>query len=306
MLLSICIPIYNTDIRPIATELHRQFQEITTEVELIFLDDFSDIHIREKNKSVQLFCNYHELPNNIGRSKIRNAFLPFINGKFILFLDGDSVVIREDFILRYLKFIKEHDPNLVVGGRQETQINPTRNFSLRWKYSQLRESKTPEERSKDLTSGFKSNNFIIKKKIFEVNLFDETIQGYGHEDTLFGYQLRKKGVLCYHIDNPVLNSDLVDNETFLKKTKEAVSNLIKIADQLNDTQFIQEQKLLKLGTQINRFKIIASMFRLTGSILQPVLFKLLAKGFFQLWMFDLYRLIALERQLSNKSKLKQV
>jgi glycosyltransferase involved in cell wall biosynthesis len=299
MLLSICIPVYNTDIRPLATELHRQSQSFSSEVELLFIDDASDFTFKEKNRSVGTFCDYQELPQNIGRSKIRNAFLPFVKGKYILFLDGDSVVFRDDFIEKYLVFLKEHKPNLIVGGREEVSERPARNYLLRWRYSQSRESKSLEERQKDTKSGFKSNNFIVKKTIFESNTFDESLHHYGHEDTLFGYQLRKKGVECLHIDNPILNSDLVENEAFLHKTKEAISNLVRIAIKLNDHQFIEEQKLLSWEKRISRNKIFLKTFQLFGKITQPLFTSLLRKGYFQLWMFDLYRLTELERLIDQ-------
>lgn len=299
MLLSICIPVYNTDIRPLATELHRQSQSFSSEVELLFIDDASDLTFKEKNRSVGTFCDYQELPQNIGRSKIRNAFLPFVKGKYILFLDGDSVVFRDDFIEKYLVFLKEHKPNLIVGGREEVSERPARNYLLRWRYSQSRESKSLEERQKDTKSGFKSNNFIVKKTIFEINPFDESLHHYGHEDTLFGYQLRKKGVQCLHIDNPILNSDLVENEAFLHKTKEAISNLVRIAIKLNDHQFIEEQKLLSWEKRISRNKIFLKTFQLFGKITQPLFTSLLRKGYFQLWMFDLYRLTELERLIDQ-------
>jgi glycosyltransferase involved in cell wall biosynthesis len=299
MLLSICIPVYNTDIRPLATELHRQSQSFSSEVELLFIDDASDFTFKEKNRSVGTFCDYQELPQNIGRSKIRNAFLPFVKGKYILFLDGDSVVFRDDFIEKYLVFLKENKPNLIVGGREEVSGRPARNYLLRWRYSQSRESKSLEERQKDTKSGFKSNNFIVKKTIFEINPFDESLHHYGHEDTLFGYQLRKKGVQCLHIDNPILNSDLVENEAFLHKTKEAISNLVRIAIKLNDHQFIEEQKLLSWEKRISRNKIFLKTFQLFGKITQPLITSLLRKGYFQLWMFDLYRLTELERLIDQ-------
>ena len=299
MLLSICIPVYNTDIRPLATELHRQSQSFSSEVELLFIDDASDFTFKEKNRSVGTFCDYQELPQNIGRSKIRNAFLSFVKGKYILFLDGDSVVFRDDFIEKYLVFLKENKPNLIVGGREEVSERPPRNYLLRWRYSQSRESKSLEERQKDTKSGFKSNNFIVKKTIFEINPFDESLHHYGHEDTLFGYQLRKKGVQCLHIDNPILNSDLVENEAFLHKTKEAISNLVRIAIKLNDHQFIEEQKLLSWEKRISRNKIFLKTFQLFGKITQPLFTSLLRKGYFQLWMFDLYRLTELERLIDQ-------
>ena len=54
MLLSICIPVYNTDIRPLATELHRQSQSFSSEVELLFIDDASDFTFKEKTYPLSL------------------------------------------------------------------------------------------------------------------------------------------------------------------------------------------------------------------------------------------------------------
>lgn len=299
MILSICIPIYNTDIRPLATELHRQIQTYSSEVELLFLDDASDVFFKELNRSVGRFSDYQELPSNVGRSKIRNAFLPYVKGTHLLFLDGDSMVIRTDFVQKYLQFIRDNSIDLVVGGREETTLRPSRCHLLRWEYSRKRESKTTDQRIADLTSGFKSNNFIVRKSIFEENLFDETITIYGHEDTLFGFQLYTKGIVCHHIDNPIKNDDLVDNHVFLLKTNDALSNLWQISQKLQDDSFNQQQKLLRLAMSIHESKIIRLVFHTSGKVLQPMLSFLLAKGFFRLWMFDLYRLIELERRMRH-------
>jgi hypothetical protein len=301
MLLSICIPIYNSDIRPIATELHRQIQAYTSEVELLFLDDASDIFFKELNRSVGAFSDYQELPVNIGRSKIRNAFLPFVKGTHLLFLDGDSIVCRTDFIEKYLEFIRNNSIDLVVGGREETILRPSRSYLLRWEYSRKRESKTTEERIAQRESGFKSNNFIVKKTIFEENPFDESITTYGHEDTLFGFQLHIKGIVCHHIDNPIKNDDLVDNHLFLLKTKDAVSNLWRISQKLKDARFNEQQKLLRLTTHIQKTVVIRFIFHGFGQVCQPVLSFLLTKGFFRLWMFDLYRIIELERRMRKNA-----
>jgi glycosyltransferase involved in cell wall biosynthesis len=295
MILSICIPIYNTDIRPIATELNRQIQAFSSEVELLFLDDASDVFFQELNRSVGTFSDYQELPVNIGRSKIRNAFLPFVKGTHLLFLDGDSIVYRSDFIQKYLECIRDHSIELVVGGREETTIRPSRYHLLRWEYSRKRESKSTEERMADRKGGFKSNNFVVKKSIFAENPFDESITTYGHEDTLFGFQLHEKGVVCDHIDNPIKNDDLVENHLFLLKTKDAVSNVWQISQKLQNPGFNEQQKLLRLSIGISKSPVIRFVVHGCGQVFQPLLSFFLTKGYFRLWMFDVYRVIELER-----------
>ena len=290
MILSICIPIYNSDIRPIASELHRQIQSYSSEVELLFLDDASDVFFKEINRSVGAFCDYQELPMNIGRSKIRNAFLPFVKGKYILFIDGDSKIIHPDFIQRYVEFLRTNNTHVLIGASVYSEEKPNRTNFLRWKYSRSRESKTFSVRNSHPELGFKSNNFVILKSLFATHPFDETLTTYGHEDTLFGYQLRKAGIKFMHLDNPVLNSNLDENDHFLVKTKEALQNLLLISFRLQDPQFITEHQLLSLALKIERNLIFHSSFKLFQRIFLPMMTTCLRKGYFTLWMFDLYRL----------------
>lgn len=297
MILSICIPIYNTDIRPLATELHRQIQEYSSEVELLFLDDASDVFFKEINRSVGRFSDYQELPTNVGRSKIRNAFLPFVKGTYLLFIDGDSEITSSDFIKNYVECLKSSEKDVVIGASIYAEIKPCRKQLLRWKYSRTRESKSFEDRVKHPELGFKSNNFIISKTLFSKHPFDESLTTYGHEDTLFGYFLRKGKVTIEHLDNPVLNSNLDENEVFLEKTKEALQNLMSIASRLNDPTFNAEHHLLSLAMRIEKNAMTRGLLLVTDRLLLTSLKGFLSKGYFALWMFDLYRLIYLNRFL---------
>lgn len=290
MLLSICIPIYNSDIRPIATELHRQIQSYSSEVELLFLDDASDVFFKEINRSVGTFCDYQELESNIGRSKIRNAFLPVVKGKYIVFIDGDSKIIHPDFIQRYVECLRSKNTHVLIGASVYSEEKPNRKKLLRWTYSRRRESKILLERNSHPELGFKSNNFVILKSLFAAHPFDETLTTYGHEDTLFGYELRMAGIKFEHLDNPVLNSNLDENEHFLAKTKEALQNLLVISFRLQDPQFIQEHQLLSLALKIERNLIFHSSFQLFSTLFLSIITRCLIKGYFTLWMFDLYRL----------------
>jgi glycosyltransferase involved in cell wall biosynthesis len=301
MLLSICIPIYNTDIRPLADELNRQIQAFTSEVELLFLDDASDVFFKEKNRSVGKFSDYQELPENIGRSKIRNAFIPFVKGKYMLFIDGDSQIIHADFIEKYVVKLRSSGVQVLIGASVYADNTPSRDQRLRWTYSRTRESLTYAARMQNPNHGFKSNNFIIEKELFKNHPFNERLTTYGHEDTLFGYQLRKAGVQMDHMDNPVLNSNLDDNATFLKKTKEALCNLWNITRNLKDPQFNQDQKLLRMAITCQRSWWKKSMVQIIRPIVLPLLSYLLARGYMHLSFFDAYRFLQLERLISHGS-----
>jgi len=98
-MLYICLPVYNTDVTRLANELLEQSKD--SAVELLIVDDCSTNHFRDINSE---FCQdkdqitYISLPNNIGRSAIRNYFLGLKSKGHFLFLDGDSIICRPNFI----------------------------------------------------------------------------------------------------------------------------------------------------------------------------------------------------------------
>ena len=106
-------------------------------------------------------------------------------------MDGDAEVCSPIYINKYIAFCKEEC--LVIGGTAYDSNEHNPKFSLRLKYGREREAKIFEN---SLNSGskvlnFATFNFLITKSIFNRIRFDETIRGYGHEDTLFGHQVHK-------------------------------------------------------------------------------------------------------------------
>mgnify|MGYP000363990435 FL=1 len=197
-MISICIPIHNYDVTSLVNSLHSQCIEANIDFEIILIDDFSEKNFREINSKLSLISNYIQLDNNVGRSRIRNLFLQYAKYEYLLFLDCDSI-INNNFIDNYLDSIIENNSEVFIGGRIYPSIKPDKNYLLRWKYCTLREQTNYPSSNK----AFMSNNFLIKKELFEKIKFDERIKIYGHEDTLFGYELKKAGIKIKYINNPV-------------------------------------------------------------------------------------------------------
>lgn len=140
---------------------------------------------------------YIELEKNIGRAAIRNRFLNYAKYDNLIFLDCDSVIYSNDFLFKYINAIYENPNQLICGGRKYSELPPKRDKKLRWIYGIKRESKTSEARSKKPHKSFMTNNFIISKKILGTIQFDERLVEYGHEDTLFGFELKKETLILY-------------------------------------------------------------------------------------------------------------
>ncbi len=259
-MLSILIPIFNFDIRPLVANLHGQCEALGIGYEILCFDDGSTPEFKTLNKEIWKLPNviYREMPTNLGRSAIRNALGKAARFDYLLFMDCDSKVVSSDFIKKYaghihVGFFPWDSPNkdamknsgqnpnesptippgrpnaLVYGGRCYADTPPTDHaIYFHWYYGRYREQTTAAERSRSPYHGFMSNNFMVPKSIFLDIQFDETLRQYGHEDTLFGMELSKRGVPIIHIDNPLEHIGLESVDVFLKKTEQGIENLVKL------------------------------------------------------------------------------
>ena len=247
-MLSICIPTYNFDCRPLLNDLLQQAEKAAEKVEIIVMDDASKLSIQELYHQLDSRIHFWQLAQNVGRSKIRNLLANKATQKYLLFIDGDSSVIREDFISTYINQIKENPTTAVFcGGSVYADQAASKEELLRWKYSKAREKKSVSFLQKHPYHSFTTNNFVIEKTLFLRILFEERLTQYGHEDTLFGFELKRRNISLLHLSNPVLNGDLDNNEQFLEKSEEGLANLLKILELLDyNEQFIQMLPILRI------------------------------------------------------------
>jgi glycosyltransferase involved in cell wall biosynthesis len=304
MVLSVCIPVYNSDVKVLAIAISKQIAINNFPVEIIVLDDASspEIELINRNSLVELTnTRYFSLPENIGRSAIRNRFIDLALGDFVLFIDGDSHVISEDFISNYLQTIQLNSGDLIFGGSVYQNESPSRDKYLRWKYSICRESKSVRDRANS-HYGFKTNNFCIKKAVLKEYPFDERVKGYGHEDTLFGFVLLQNNIKIVHIDNPVLNSCLDSNPIFLEKTQQSIQNLWFIHEEIQpNIDFINHVRLLKTYYNVKKYRAIP-LIRFVNYFIGKLNEHFLKSGWFTLRMFDFYKLAMLVNWIDKKGK----
>ena len=281
-MISICIPIYNCDVKPLVYQLSKQIST-QNNIEIILIDDASDLHFQEINYELKDSFKFIQLEENIGRSKIRNLFLNYATQPYLLFLDCDSLVHHNPhFILNYLETVKQN-LDVVFGGRIYPQKCPNENVSLNWKYGKKVESPA-------IIRSFMSNNFLIKRSVFESILFDETIRNYGHEDTLFGIELANNNIQITVIDNSVFNAHLENNKTYLDKNISSLKNLNLLINsnkvKVEDFQYI---KLLNFYLRLEKYHLTPIYSKFYSVFKQYIYFNLLSQNP-NLTYFNLYKL----------------
>lgn len=289
-MLSICIPIYNQDVTALVNALSSQMLLLEVPVEMVLIDDCSSFDYKTKNEDVCNKHSYHQLKENVGRSKIRNLFLHYVNYEYLLFLDCDATIISTDLLQNYIDLIKVKKHPVYCGGSIYSQEKPARQYRLRWANGNRRESIPDEIRNQRPYSSFMTSNVLINKSVFDLVRFDEKIVKYGHEDTLFGFALKKKKISIFHVNNSVLNDDLDTNITFLNKTEEALVNLVHITQSLAyDEDFIDDIKILKFYFFLKK-KHLAALFNYVFVVTHRPVKWLLIKGCVNLYLFDLYKI----------------
>lgn len=291
-MISICIPIYNCNIYNLTVSLAEQCHSLQIPFEIILIDDASGPECIKTNAILADISNvkYIMLEQNIGRAAIRNRFLNHAQYDYLLFMDCDSKLPDNKFVYRYVKEA-EKGRQVVCGGRLYPDKPANKEFLLRWKYGIARECVPAVERMKKPFDSFLSNNFLIRKDLFEKGRFDERIRNYGHEDTLFGYYLRKNGAVVTHIDNPLIHKYSENTGNFFQKTREAVQNLYFIHSQIipgND--FDQTVKLLRIFVVLRKLNL-HYLLAIASFTINPLIVGLYRyAGFSRLFLFDFYKL----------------
>ena len=290
-MISVCVPVYNTDVRPLARQLSAMADWAPFPVEILLFDDFSTLSWHEANREVSTFKGvvYRRMEKNMGRAAIRNYLARAARFPWLLFLDADSLPASLQMLEKYASALES---GLVIcGGTLYTPTPPDDpRLLLRWHYGGKREQLTADQRRKAGKFAITANNFLIKKEVFLQHPFRESISGYGHEDTVMGYDLLKAGIPVIHTDNPVFHTGLEPSTEYLEKTKTAASNLCFISRELiRDADFFERPGLLKTCQQLKKFRlrgVAARLFR--GG--ESLLVKNLVGPRPRLFLFDLYRL----------------
>jgi len=289
-MISICIPIFNCDVRQLVHSLNSQADELAIEYEILLIDDGSDNPIKEKNRELTdlLRVKYKELPQNTGRSAIRNTLAREAIYKYLVFMDCDAEICNNDYVRRYAVCCA---PGIVCfGGCKYHPITPDSPFYLRWLFGVNREDIDVHIREEHPNSSFRTFNFLIDRDIMLSTKFDERLRGYGHEDTLFGIELLKKDIEIIHIDNPLIHLGLENAGVFILRSEESIRNLIEIQKLFDkDGTFTNSVKILRTERKISKLHL-TTLIALAFKYSRKYLLKNLEGKHPKLLFFDLYRL----------------
>jgi glycosyltransferase involved in cell wall biosynthesis len=288
--ISICIPIYNFDVTALVHDLHAQGEAAGTPFQIILMDDASRDEFRIKNRELASLKNVEhiQLRSNLGRTGIRNLLAETAVYRYLLFIDCDSQVVSNDYLELYFPFCR---PGIICsGGRAYLDAPEDERLNLHWRVGVTKEITSAEQRSIQPNKSFMSCNFLIDKKIFQTVRFDERLKGYCNEDTLFGIELERNGIVIHHIDNPLCHIGLESSVEFLAKIENGIRNLHKIDRMLEgDPLFVKSVTIMRHYHRLKKLKLpplISLAYRIAE---KPIRANLFGKNP-SIKLYDLYKL----------------
>lgn len=301
ILISVCLPIYNFDVTELVDEILQQATLNQIPIEILVFDDHSISFYKKRNQSLSKHkqVSYLEFDHNLGRSKIRNRLADFAAGKWLLFLDCDMVPGSSRFLQNYVESLFDDAP-VVCGGLGYGSKPFKSEFMLRWKYGVKRESRSHFKRQNSPYSSFMSGNFVISREVYHQIRFNEEISGYGHEDTLFGLELKKNKIPILHIDNPCIHLGIEPCYDYLAKSEQGIVNLVRLLRIAPDMR-----KELESSVRLLRFYRIIRFFglgyplRWIFKIFNPFIRRILCNTRPSLLLFDLYKVGLIARIYRN-------
>lgn len=252
-MLSILIPIYNYNAYPLVLELHKQCLECAIDFEILCQDDASKSVLNSENEKINSLsnCNFTELKVNIAHRQNRNMLASKAKFDNLLFIDGDSIIIRNNYISNFVSCLNDFD--IIYGGRLHPENCPSNVQKLRWKYGKFIEDKSVEKRKLTPFQSLLFNNTVIKKDCFNQVKFDSHLTKYGHDDTQLSYQLSQFNPKLKHIDNPVEHGDIDTNKEYLIKSKSSLENLLELYNEGKINKHFS--RLISLLLLLNKLKL---------------------------------------------------
>lgn len=224
--LSILIPTYNDVCVDLVKELARQCETFKwLQYEILVADDGStDAEVKKQNSYINNIyrCKYVERGENTGRASIRNWLAHQARHEWLLYVDSDMSVCKDDFIAEYL----DTDDYVVYGGYVVKGDKRQLKGNLRYMYEKKAEPfHTIKQRILSPYQDFHTSNFLIARQVIVTYPLDGRFRNYGYEDVLYGKQLQRVDVPICHILNPVAFEKFEDNAHFVAKTEEGLRTL---------------------------------------------------------------------------------
>lgn len=281
-MLSVLIPTYNDDVRPLLLELDRQRSTLADPVEIIVWDDASKEDMTKYEADLNLSeVQFQRNVTNLGRSATRDLLAQRAKFDWVLFLDADTLPINSQFLKTYLESIQKNTP-IIQGGIAYQPNPPESEFLLRWAYGRDREMQTADSRDQNPHLVMTGNILMDKDLFLELN---KGIENFYGDDLIISSRIKENQIQVLNLDNPVWHLGLEPSETYLNKLMESDQMRKKL-----EAEGAIAPDLTSIQRAYHRYKTVMPLFKLMYSPLVKNARKQLLGNNPSMRTLDLYRM----------------
>lgn len=282
---SILIPVFNYDCTELIDELLHSCSLTTVDYEIIVGNDCSTdpavIATLEKIGKKQ-GCRVFNEEHNVGKAYMLFHLADAARYPYLILIDSDARLYKDDFIERYVKAAAGHD--VVCGGLVMPERALRKDNRLRYLYEDGASSiRRLDYRRNHPHENLSTFNLLIKRSVFLATPFPKQCYQYGYEDTILGIDLQRMGVEIEHIDNPLIHNNIDSNESFIAKTHKALHVLAGL-----DRYYQERIRLSSTALKLRRWRLLWAV-RLWHKLMGGLELRLL-KSHPSVFVFNLYKL----------------
>jgi glycosyltransferase involved in cell wall biosynthesis len=300
--LSILIPVYNWDVRPLLKKLQAQCIGLDEKdgVEIIVLDDGSSEKFDASLTAEQLsLVLYEEFSENRGRGAVRNALLDKARGEYVLFLDADMLPDNDDFVQIYCDQAKGgHE--IVCGGISYLQVRGENAECSFYLYKSKKTEALPAAvRNVTPWRYLFTSNIMLRREILKSVRFDLRFIGYGFEDIEWAIRLSEAYTIT-HVDNSCSHMGVMSKQLVYTNMRDSIVNYVLLLS-------LHPERTAGSGavTYARRLKFLpASLLSFTDAVLSR-LFAFLSWNPLLFLVFQCDKVFLLARALKENTKVQR-
>jgi hypothetical protein len=279
--LSVLIPFFRDDPRPLLAALDAEAAGLDGQVEIVVLDDAGgdavlSANVAETVAGLRAPARLIQLSTNEGRARGRNRLASAACAAHLLFLDSDMLPDRSDFLSAYLKLLGS-DPAVVVGGFSVAQCVVRDDHALHRAMAARADCLPAAVRSLTPEKYVFTSNLMVRRDVFDAEAFDEEFRGWGWEDVEWGARVSRRFPVL-HIDNPATHLGLDTADVLAGKYEQSVQNFARLAarhpDLVSSYPSFKAAQLFKSWPGVPRWRGLLK--RLALSSLAPLTLRVLA------------------------------
>lgn len=236
--LSVLIPFFRDDPRPLLEALDEEAAGMARAVEVVVLDDGSGDEalaegVRAAVAGLRSPARFVRLVRNEGRSRGRNRLAANARAGSFLFLDSDMRPDHRRFLQVWTDLVAREDPAVAFGGFSLLQAPADRAFAVHRAMAARSDCVPYTERARQPEKYVYTSNLLVRRDAFESEAFDAEFTGWGWEDVEWAMRMARR-YRVVHVDNPATHLGLESAERLAGKYEQSVANFRRVVDRHPD------------------------------------------------------------------------